>query len=149
MAEAIEKFKLRASEEGRADLNAITERDRAAADQRRADSFRLIAEFKEAVGPVLETFFSASPQLEASARTLTCSADQSQKLYVEVAAALEEASANVQRVAVRDRQNDGDDCGSRLAGRASSMAHQAVRNAELSERRGPQPRRSGLGVWSN
>ncbi|UWU83177.1 hypothetical protein N2605_27035 [Bradyrhizobium yuanmingense] len=97
MAEAIEKFKLRASEEARADLHAITEQDRAAADQRRAYSFRLIAEFKDAIGPVIETVFSDSTQLEASARTLTCSADQSQKLFVEVAAASEEVSANVQR----------------------------------------------------
>ncbi|MDF0498853.1 HAMP domain-containing protein [Bradyrhizobium yuanmingense] len=77
MADAIEMFKLRANERALADLHASTERDRAAADQRRADIVRLTDEFEEAVGQVIETVSSAATQLEASARTLTCSADQS------------------------------------------------------------------------
>jgi methyl-accepting chemotaxis protein len=42
---------------------------------------------------------SASTELEASAKTLTATADRSQQLATTVAAASEEASANVQSVA--------------------------------------------------
>ncbi|MGY8632783.1 HAMP domain-containing protein [Bradyrhizobium sp. 14AA] len=100
MAEAIEMFKLRASERAQADLDASAEQDRAVANQRRADIARLAGEFEEAIGQVIDTVSSASTQLEASARSLTCSADQSQKLSVEAAASSEEASVNVQHVAV-------------------------------------------------
>lgn len=64
-------FKLRASEKAQADLHALTERDRAAANQRRADIARLTAEFEKAVGQMIEKVSSASTQLEASARPLT------------------------------------------------------------------------------
>ena len=55
--------------------------------------------FERAVGEIVETVASASTELEASATTLTSTADRSQELATVVAAASEEASTNVQSVA--------------------------------------------------
>ena len=55
--------------------------------------------FEAAVGEIVETVSSASTELEASAGTLTATAERSQQLTTVVAAASEEASANVQSVA--------------------------------------------------
>src|SRR5256714_10091958 len=60
---------------------------------RRADSF------EAAVGEIVERVSPASTELEASAGTLTKTAERSQELTTMVAAASEEASTNVQSVA--------------------------------------------------
>ncbi|MGY8666292.1 methyl-accepting chemotaxis protein [Bradyrhizobium sp. UFLA05-109] len=75
------------------------EADTHAAAQRKADMVRLADSFESAVGQIVETVSSASTELEASAGTLTTSADHSQQLATTVAAASEQASANVQSVA--------------------------------------------------
>ena len=70
-----------------------------AAVQRKADMHRLADEFQAAVGGIVDTVSSASAQLESAASTLTQTAEQTQDLSGEVAAASEQASANVQSVA--------------------------------------------------
>ncbi|MBI5132312.1 MAG: CHASE3 domain-containing protein [Rhodopseudomonas palustris] len=75
------------------------ESDRARAEQRRQDMNRLATGFEAAVGEIVGTVSSASTELEASAQTLTSSAERAQHLSSNVAAASEEASANVQSVA--------------------------------------------------
>lgn len=100
MAQAVEMFKLRARERAQAEFDAKAELDSAAAAQRKADLAQLAGEFEAAVGKMIETVSSASSRLEASARGLTSTADHSRKLSVEVARSSQEASANVQRVAV-------------------------------------------------
>jgi methyl-accepting chemotaxis protein len=55
--------------------------------------------FENLIGEIVETVSSASTELEASAATLTSTAEHSQKLTMVVAAASEEASSNVQSVA--------------------------------------------------
>jgi PAS domain S-box-containing protein len=67
--------------------------------QRKADMNKLANEFEAAVGEIVETVSSASTELEASASTLTATAERSQELTTTVAAASEEASTNVQSVA--------------------------------------------------
>ncbi len=67
--------------------------------QRKADMHKLAGEFEAAVGEIIETVASASTELEASAGTLTQTADSTQQLSVVVASASEEASASVQSVA--------------------------------------------------
>jgi methyl-accepting chemotaxis protein/aerotaxis receptor len=67
--------------------------------QRKADMHRLAEAFEGAVGEIIETVSSASTELEASAGTLTSTAERSQQLTSTVAAASEEASTNVQSVA--------------------------------------------------
>ena len=70
-----------------------------AAAQRRADMLQLADGFERAVGEIVETVASASTELEASATTLTSTAERSQELATVVSAASEEASTNVQSVA--------------------------------------------------
>ena len=70
-----------------------------AAVQRKADMHKLADEFQAAVGQIVETVSSASTELEAAASTLTQTAEQTQDLSGDVAAASEQASANVQSVA--------------------------------------------------
>jgi PAS domain S-box-containing protein len=67
--------------------------------QRKSDMHRLADEFETAVGEIIESVTSASTELEASAGTLTHTADAAQRLAVAVASSSEEASANVQSVA--------------------------------------------------
>jgi PAS domain S-box-containing protein len=73
--------------------------ERRAAEQRRADMYRLAGEFEAAVGNVIETVASAASQLESAAGSLTSNAESTEQLSVAVAAASEQASTNVQSVA--------------------------------------------------
>jgi methyl-accepting chemotaxis protein len=56
-------------------------------------------DFEAMIGEIVDTVSSASTELEASAGTLTATAERSQELTTAVAAASEEASTNVQSVA--------------------------------------------------
>jgi len=136
MAEAVEMFKLKAREQAQAGLEAKAQQDRTAAEQRRADIARLAAEFESTVGKVIDTVSFASSQLEASARSLTRTADHSQQLSVEVASSSGEASANVQRVAVAtgEMAETIDTIGQQV-GQAADISQEAVRKVELSDQR--------------
>ena len=98
MAAAVERFKIKAKERADAEAAAQAEQDRIAADRRKVDMQRLADEFEAAVGEIVESVPSASTELEASATTLTRTADSTQNLSTKVAAAAEEASTNVQSV---------------------------------------------------
>ncbi len=98
MAQAVQVFKTNAIEVER--LKAEQEAaERRNAEQRKADMIKLANDFESAVGQIIGTVSSASGQLEASATTLTGTAERSQQLATTVAAASEEASTNVQSVA--------------------------------------------------
>jgi PAS domain S-box-containing protein len=73
--------------------------EKRAAAQRRLDMLKMASDFEDAIGEIIETVSSASTELEASAGTLTATAERSQELTTAVTAASEEASANVQSVA--------------------------------------------------
>jgi methyl-accepting chemotaxis protein len=98
MARTVEVFKKNGLEVERmkADQQASELR---AAQQRKADMIKLADDFESAVGEIIETVSSASTELEASASTLTSTAERAQELTTMVAAASEEASTNVQSVA--------------------------------------------------
>jgi methyl-accepting chemotaxis protein len=64
---------------------------------RRVDN--ITREFETMIGEIVNTVSSASSQLEASASTLTATAERSKELATAVSAASEEATANVQSVA--------------------------------------------------
>lgn len=66
---------------------------------RKQEMIKLANSFEAAVGQIVETVSSASTELEASASTLTRTAERAQEVTTTVAAASEEASANVQSVA--------------------------------------------------
>ncbi|HLG84798.1 MAG TPA: methyl-accepting chemotaxis protein [Bradyrhizobium sp.] len=73
--------------------------ERRAAIQRRSEMVKLADSFEGAVGQIIETVSSASTELEASATSLSSTADRGQELASAVAAASEEAATNVQSVA--------------------------------------------------
>ena len=98
MAEAVEVFKSNAA--ARLGLEAERKETEArAVAQRRADMHKLAGDFEGAVGEIIEMVSSASTELEASAGTLSSTAERGEKLATMVAAASEEASTNVQSVA--------------------------------------------------
>ncbi len=99
IAQAVETFKVNAEQKARDEAEAKITQDQAIARQRKADMIRLADEFECAVGEIVETVSSASTELEASATSLTTTAERSQELAIMVASASEEASTNVQSVA--------------------------------------------------
>ena len=78
--------------------------ERRAAIQRRSEMVKLADGFEGAVGEIVDTVSSASTELEASATSLSSTADRSQELATAVASASEEASTNVQSVASASEQ---------------------------------------------
>uniref|UniRef100_Q07S22 Methyl-accepting chemotaxis sensory transducer n=1 Tax=Rhodopseudomonas palustris (strain BisA53) TaxID=316055 RepID=Q07S22_RHOP5 len=98
MAATVEVFKTNAVERQRLEADQAAQEARSAA-QRKADSNRLANDFEAAIGEIIQTVSSASTELEASATSLTSTAERSQRLAVAVASASEEASTNVQSVA--------------------------------------------------
>ncbi len=99
VAGAVEKFKVVSEQKAREEAETKRRQDEIAAQQRKADMVKLADTFEGAVGEIIETVSSASTELEASASTLTATAERSQDLTTTVAAASEEASTNVQSVA--------------------------------------------------
>jgi methyl-accepting chemotaxis protein len=99
MAGAVASFKVKAEEKARDEAEAKLEQDRLAAARRRADMVTLADRFEKAVGEIVGTVSSAATELEASASTLTKTAEMTQELSTTVAAASEQASTNVQAVA--------------------------------------------------
>jgi methyl-accepting chemotaxis protein len=97
MADTLQVFKQaliakKAADEAAA-LDAEAKMDRG----RRVDN--ITRDFEAMIGEVVETVSAASTQLEASAGTLSITAERAQSLTTAVAAASEEASTNVQSVA--------------------------------------------------
>jgi methyl-accepting chemotaxis protein len=99
MAQAVEGFKVKATEKARLEAEAKIEQDKVLARQRKAEMAQMADAFESAVGRIVKTVSTASSELEASAGTLTATAQRSQQFTTMVAAASEEASANVQSVA--------------------------------------------------
>ncbi|WP_441234355.1 methyl-accepting chemotaxis protein [Bradyrhizobium sp. 930_D9_N1_4] len=99
VAAAVEKFKLVSEQKAREEAEAKLRQDQAAAAQRKAEMHKLADGFEAAIGEIVDTVSSAATELEASASTLTATAERGQGLATMVAAASEEASTNVQSVA--------------------------------------------------
>lgn len=98
MAGAVQVFKDNMIEADRL-RSEQAETEKRAVEQRKADMHKLADQFENAVGEIIETVSSSSTELEAAANTLTRTAEHTQELSTIVAAASEEASANVQSVA--------------------------------------------------
>jgi methyl-accepting chemotaxis protein len=98
MARTVEVFKKNGLEVERMRADQLVTEKRNT-EQRKADMYKLADDFEGAVGEIIETVSSASTELEASASTLTSTAERAQELTTMVAAASEEASTNVQSVA--------------------------------------------------
>jgi methyl-accepting chemotaxis protein len=99
IAQAVETFKVNAEQKARDEAEARIQQDRMVAELRKADMHKLADAFEGAVGEIVEMVSSAATELEASASSLTATAERSQERAIVVAAASEEASTNVQSVA--------------------------------------------------
>ena len=99
LAKTVTVIRENAEQKARDEAEAKIRQDQVAAQQRKADLIKLADDFEGAVGEIVETVSSASTELEASAGTLTATAERAQELTPMVAAASEEAATNVQSVA--------------------------------------------------
>ena len=97
MGDALQVFKQALIDKKAADAAAMVEAEAKIERGRRVDG--ITSNFEAMIGEIVETVSSASTELEASAGTLTVTAERSQALATVVAAASEEASTNVQSVA--------------------------------------------------
>ena len=97
MGDALQVFKQALIDKKAADQAATVDADAKIERGRRVDT--ITSDFEAMIGEIVDTVSSASTELEASAGTLTATAERSQELTTVVAAASEEASTNVQSVA--------------------------------------------------
>ena len=97
MADVLQVFKEALIAKKAADQAAALDAEAKIERGRRVDG--ITRDFESMIGEIVETVSSASTQLEASAGTLTATADRARELTTTVAAASEEASTNVQSVA--------------------------------------------------
>jgi methyl-accepting chemotaxis protein len=135
-ARAVNGIKEMLAEKARQEALEKEARDRAADEQRKADMRKLANEFEAAVGNIVETVSSASTELEAAAGTLTKTAETTQNLSTNVAAASEEASANVNSVASASEELAGSvNEIARQVQESSKIAAEAVKQAEKTDGR--------------
>jgi methyl-accepting chemotaxis protein len=97
MAGSLQVFKDALVAKKAADEAAAVEADAKIQRGQRVD--RITSDFEAMIGEIVEIVSQASTELEASATTLTATAERSEELTTVVAAASEEASTNVQSVA--------------------------------------------------
>ncbi len=136
IAQAVETFKVKAEQKARDEAEAKIRQDRIVAELRKADMHKLADAFEEAVGEIVETVSSAATELEASANSLTLTAERSQQLATVVAAASEEASTNVQSVASASEQlTSSVNEISRQVQQSSRVANEAVGQAQKTNNR--------------
>jgi methyl-accepting chemotaxis protein len=99
IAKAVENFKVVAVEKAKAEQDEKRLADEQARAERKQSMQRLADEFETTLGGIIEAVSSNSAMLENAARTLTATAQNTQRLTATVAASSEEASTNVQSVA--------------------------------------------------
>jgi methyl-accepting chemotaxis protein len=97
MADTLQVFKQALIAKKAADEAAAVDAEAKIERGRRVDG--ITRNFENVIGEIVQTVSSASTQLEASAGTLSATAERSQTLTSAVAAASEEATTNVQSVA--------------------------------------------------
>jgi len=135
MAEALQVFKSNMLESNRLRAErSDTEKHLRA--QRKTEMQKLADEFEAAVGEIVQTVSSASTELEASATTLTRTAEETQQLSGMVEAASEEASVNVRSVAAATEEMTASIAEiSRQVQESNRIAGEAVNQAEVTDER--------------
>jgi methyl-accepting chemotaxis protein len=131
IAQAVETFKVMAEQKAREQAETKIRQDQIAGEQRKQDMHKLADAFESTVGEIVETVSSASTELEASAGTLTSTAERAQELTTIVAAASEEATTNVQSVAsaTEEMASSVNEIG-RQVQESARMANEAVDQAQ-------------------
>ncbi|MGH2266488.1 hypothetical protein ACQ1Z3_15445, partial [Enterococcus faecalis] len=84
-ARAVDAIKQMLAQNARNEAESRIKQDQIAAQQRKAEMLKLADSFDAAVGEIIETVSSASTELEASAGTLTRTAERSQEVTTMVA----------------------------------------------------------------
>lgn len=136
MVAAVEAFKLKAVEKAQLEAESKKAEDERAAAARRTAMIDLADRFESAVGEIVSTVSSASGQLEAAANSLTRTAENTQSLSANVAAASEEASANVRSVAsATEEMSSSVSEIARQVQESSDIAKDAVQQAEKTDAR--------------
>jgi methyl-accepting chemotaxis protein len=129
MAKTVEVFKTNGLEVARL-KHEQEEVGRRTSEQRRRDMHDLANKFEQAVGEIVDTVSSASTELEASAGTLSSTAERSQHLATMVMSGAEEASTNVQSVAsATEELSSSVNEISRQVQESARMANEAVNQA--------------------
>ena len=135
MAAALQVFKDNMLESNRLRAER-SETAKRAQDQRKAEMRKLADEFEAAVGDIVLTVSSASTELEASATSLTRTAEETQQLSGRVEAASEEASSNVRSVAAATEEMTASIAEiSRQVEESNRIAGEAVNQAEVTDAR--------------
>ena len=80
LAKTVTVIRRNAEQKARDEAESKITQDQVAARQRKAEMIKLADDFEGAVGQIVETVSSSSTQLEASAGTLTATAERSQEL---------------------------------------------------------------------
>ncbi|HEY1721713.1 MAG TPA: methyl-accepting chemotaxis protein [Magnetospirillaceae bacterium] len=129
MAKAVQVFKdnmIKADE-----LAEAQKLDQVAKEERAKRVHALTAEFDVSIGQVVQTVSSQSSQMESSAQSLSATAEEATKQSATVAAASEQASANVQTVASATEELSSSIMEiSRQVSQSSKIAASAVSDAE-------------------
>ena len=127
----VETFKMKAQEKARTEAEANALLEKRASERRNADMTKLADAFESAVGEIVQTVSSSSRELEASAGSLTSTAERGQELTTMVAAASEQASTNVQSVAsATEEMSSSVNEISRQVQESARMANEAVGQAQ-------------------
>jgi methyl-accepting chemotaxis protein len=135
MAKAVEVFKSNAVARQGLEVEQREAATRTAAN-RKADMNKMANDFEAAVGQIVEAVSSASDQLEASAGTLTATAERAQDVTTRVAEASGEASSNVQSVAsATEEMASSVNEISRQVQASARMANEAVDQARITNDR--------------
>ena len=136
MASAVEEFKVQAVAKAERDAATQEAQNKASSAARRAELIRFADEFETAVGAIVSNVSASAVQLEASAGTLTRTAETTQSLSSQVAGASEEASSNMQSVASATEELSAsvDEIGRRVK-ESSQIAEAAVLQAEQTDSR--------------
>ena len=131
MAGSLQIFKDALIAKKAADEAAAVEADAKIQRGQRVD--RITSDFEAMIGEIVEVVSSASTELEASAGTLTATAERSEELATTVAAASEEASTNVQSVASATEE---------MASSVNEISRQVQGSARIAGEAGEQAQRT-------
>jgi methyl-accepting chemotaxis protein len=136
MAAAVEEFKIQAVAKAERDAATLDSQNKAAAAGRRAELIRFADDFETTVGSIVANVSASAHQLEASAGTLTRTAESTQDLSGQAAGASEHASSNMQSIASATEELSAsvDEIG-RQAQESNRIAEAAVLQAQQTDGR--------------
>ncbi len=107
------------------------------AEERKAGMRRLVAEFRAAIGSIVNIVSTASAELEGTAVTLSKSAEKNRDLSASVADASEESSANILSVASASEE---------LSASVTEIGGQVQHSSKIANEAVTQARRTGIRI---